>query len=511
VNVDINSYEIYIIIDIIIYMKYKQIIVIALLIGLMPFNTLVGIVTSYEDNPDFNKNYLISDDEMIDYTSMSIEEVRDFTEDKGGVLDTYVDPTTRLSAYYVIWQAAQVNQINPKFILALLQKEQSLVTENDPSDNQLNWATGYSCYGGVCLDKYKGFSQQVNAAARRFRNYFDDLNVKGMHKANYNCTFTKWCVGLPKTSQDLQDITPQTKATAALYTYNPYQGNTVMDGYRIGANYNFWKIWNNWFEVTTFRPNGTLLKASNSDKVYLIKNNEKRPFASFSALITRYDPKDIIIVSPEELDEFVLGNEIKFSQYSILADPDQNIYLLVDDKLRHIVSTEVFRTLGYNPEEVIDITYADLNSFDSGLDLTLESVYPTGALIQDATTNGIYYVKNGIKYPIVSIEILNENYPDQTVMKGHTEELAKYPKGAPVKFKDNTLIKDKDEDKVYVVSEGKKYHIKDGDSFTSRGYNWDYIVETSTEALSIHPTSLTLDAISNGSSSELELIEEDLQ
>ncbi len=491
-------------------MKIHKILIITLLFSLLPLNLVLGLVTSYEDNPDFNPNYIISDDEMVDYTSMSIEQVRDFVADKGGVLDTYIDPTTKLAAYYVIWQAAQANKINPKFLLTLLQKEQSLVTDNDPSNNQLNWAMGYSCYGGVCLDKYKGFSQQVNAAAHKFREYLDDLNIRDKYVDNYNCTFTKWCVGQPKTTQDQQDIIPQTKATAALYTYNPYQGNTVVDGYKIGANYNFWKIWNNWFEVTTFRPNGTLLKAHDSDTVYLIKNNEKRPFATFTSLISRYDPKNIIIVSQAELDEFVTGNEIKFAQYSILMDPDLNIYLLADEKLRHIVSNDVFRTLGYNPEEIIEITDNDLITFDLGEDLTMESIYPTGALIQDATTGGIYYVKNGIKYPIVSPEILKENYPNQTVRKGHTEELSQYPKGAPVKFKDGTLIKAKNDNKVYVISEGKKYHIKDEASFSTRGYNWTYIVETSEEAVNIHPTSLTLNALDNNANQELDLIEEDL-
>jgi len=488
-------------------MKNKKIVLLIIFSLLLPINFTLGVQT-YEDNPDFNANYLIADEDMLDYTSMTIEQIRDFAQEKGGTLDTYIDPQNGMMAYWVIWHTAQEFRISPKFLLTLLQKEQSLVTDDEPTENQYNWATGYSCYGGVCLDKYRGFTEQVRAAAKKFKEYMDDLSILGKYESHFYCTFTKWCVGALKMTQDSVEVRPQTKATAALYTYNPYRGNTVVDGYRIGANYNFWKIWENWFETSSFRPNGTLLKSPVSDDVYLIKDNIKRRFTSFTALITRYDPRNIIIVSQEELDEFVEGPEIKFAQYSLLMDPDENIFLLVDDKLRHIVSQEVFRTLGFNPEEYIEVTHEDLIGFEEGEDLTLESSYPTGALIREVETSGVYYVKNGIKYPIYSPEILQINYPNQIILSAHTDELEQYPKGAPVKFAEGTLIKAENDGRVYVVSDGQRLHIKNEASFISRGYQWTNIIETNEQAVNVHPSGPALEALAS-STPALEIIDDE--
>jgi len=479
-------------------MKNKKIIVIFCLIGLLfsPPTTLGVSIAFYETNPDFNPNYIISDTAVMDYNSLTIEQIRDFIAGQGGVLNNYVDPQTNLPAYYVIWQVAQEFHISPKFILTMLQKEQSLVTDPSPSKNQYDWAVGYSCYGGVCLDKYRGFSTQLRSMANKFINdYFADLNVRSKHKNNFFCTFTKWCIGDAKETQDYQLIIPQNKATAALYTYNPYRGGTIISGQKYGANYNFWKIWESWFEQGVFRPTGTLLKAAGSADVYLIQNGQKRRFANFSSLVTRYDPTDIVLVEGAELDQYQSGPEIKFPQYSLLMNSKGEIFLLVDDSLRHIASMEVFKTLGLNPEEVEEAADADLASLKQGPEITLTSAYPTGALIKDASSGGVYFVQNGVKYPIFSKEILLMNYPSQKVLSGHPEELDKYPKGEAVKFKDGALIKSDSSDVVYFISGGKKLPILSEKAFLSRNYQWEKIVVTNQSAVDIHPTGETLDVL----------------
>src|SRR3989344_9655581 len=254
-----------------------------------PLSSSAISIAFYETNSDFNPNLILSDSSLGDYNSMTVEQIRDFVNAKGGTLDTYIDPVVRLPAYWIIWQTAQEFRISPKFILTMLQKEQSLVTDDSPDQKQYDWAVGYSCYGGICLDRYKGFAQQIRSMANKIMNsYLADLNVKSLHKKNFFCTFTKWCIGDARETQDYQLIIPQNKATDALYTYNPYRGGTIISGQKYGANYNFWKIWESWFEQGVFRPTGTLLNAAGSADVYLIQNGQKRRFANFSSLVTRY-------------------------------------------------------------------------------------------------------------------------------------------------------------------------------------------------------------------------------
>ncbi|MCX6785602.1 MAG: hypothetical protein NTZ18_01980 [Candidatus Komeilibacteria bacterium] len=455
-----------------------------------------GLVSFYETNDKFNPNYLISDIDLTDYNALTLEQIKQFVIAKGGTLAIYIDPAANLPAYWIIWQTSQEFKINPKFILAMLQKEQGLVTDPAPTPNQYDWAVGYSCYGGLCLEIYRGFAKQVRAMADKFINgYLADLNALGKYKDNYFCTFTKWCVNDLKISQDAQTIVPQNKATAALYTYNPYRGGTLTDNGKVGANYNFWKIWNSWFAALVLRPSGSLLKAAGDAKVYLIAGDTKRPFANFSAFITRYNPADILTVAQAELDQYQAGREIKFAQYSLLKDEAGSVFLAVDDSLRKIDSPEVFRTLGFNPEEVGQVTGADLAGISFGPVITLAASYPTGALIQDASNGGVYYVQSGIKYPIFAKEIIKVNYPGRKIISVHPKELDKYPKGDAILFKDGTLVKAKDNPQVYVVAARKKLPIADEASFISRGYDWSKIVETSAAAVEILPTGETLQVL----------------
>lgn len=446
----------------------------------------------YENNPDYNPNVIISDSQMSDFSSMNAWDIQQFLLSKGGTLAQYVDPQSNLKAADLIYQTAAIYRINPKFILTLLQKEQALVEDPTPSQNQYDWATGYSCYGGQCNEQYRGFYAQISAAANLFMNrYWSDLN-------STNCTVTNWCVGQPKTTQDGYIIIPGNKATAALLTYTPYRGGTLTSQGKVGANYNFWKIWHNWFgdsDQITFWPNGTLLKTKTSSTVYVIQDNFRRPIASQAVLKSRYDPKNIITVASSTLFELPQGPTIKFSQYSLIQTPDKNIYLLLDNSKRRIASPEAFRKLGFNPEEVEQADYSDLAYLVDGPDLDTTTQYNLGALIKDPKTGGVYYVISSIKYPIVAPEIIKINFPTLKTKTGTAKQLNGYETGAPVLFKDGTLIKTKASPAVFVVSQGQKYVIPSTEVFKSRGYSNKNIIVTSQKVLDLHPDGGSLESV----------------
>jgi hypothetical protein len=71
------------------------------------------------------------------------------------------------SAADIIYHVAQSCGINPKVLLVLLQKEQSLGTDDRPWPIQYRAATGYGCPDtAACDSQYYGFFNQVYAAAR---------------------------------------------------------------------------------------------------------------------------------------------------------------------------------------------------------------------------------------------------------------------------------------------------------------------------------------------------------
>jgi len=421
---------------------------------------------------DFNPDYIISDQELTDYNAMSLAQVQKFLEDKGSSLAHYATIDTDglgRTASEIIWRVAQSYKISPKVLLVTLQKEQSLVTTAVPTQKQLDWAAGY----GICdscsmsdptLQKYKGFATQVDYAAGWKRWFLE------------NAATLSW-VKQPGITYliDTYQITPNNLATAAFYTYTPhYHGN-----------YNFWKLWQDWFGK--FFPDGTVLKETDGTSIWLIQRGLRRQFSSYSAFVSRYSPEKLISVSKSELENYELGTPIKFPDYSLLRSPTGTVYLLVGDTRRGFSSNEVFKTIGFNPEEVMDATWEDLNFYVENDPITLQSVYPTGALLQDKTSGGVYFVENGIKKPLWSKQFLTLYFKDKKITAVSVDELKKYSTGEPVKFKDGELVLGESSPTVYFISNSERRPIPSEQVFTGLGFKWENIVKTTDKILSLHP------------------------
>jgi len=161
-----------------------------------------------------------------------------------------------LSAAQIIYNVAQTYSISPKVLLVLLQKEQSLVTDDWPLTNQYLHATGFGCPDTAeCDTQYYGFTNQVTMAATMFRAIMDNspswytpYNI-GNNYIRYNPDST--CGGTT--------VYIQNRATQALYNYTPYQPNAATLDANWGVtvtcgaygNLNFYRYYTKWFGATT--------------------------------------------------------------------------------------------------------------------------------------------------------------------------------------------------------------------------------------------------------------------
>jgi len=414
----------------------------------------------------FNPHFIISDDEMSDHDSMSLAGIQRFLEDKRSALATKSFPDWQevvRPAAEIIWQAAQESKINPKVILTTLQKEQSLITDPNPSLNQFDKAMGYRCPdNGSCNPSSATFGKQVDGAAWQLRKYFNTPN-DWFYKINQTYDID----GFP--------ITLTNQATANLYNYTPHHS----------GNKRFWQIWQDYWGRNY--PTGSLLKVADSPAVWHLQYGTRRLIKSWGILLSRFNPNKILTVSRLDLEKYEVGPVIQFSNYSLLGLPDGTVYLLVNDELRYITSPGVFRLIGFNPEEIELVEETDLAGYSFGRDITADSAYPTGALLQNNQTGGVYYVENGIKQPIYSRELMTASFKGRILTQVGPEILDQYPEGPPVKFKDGELVKDKSDSKVYVISEGRRRWVKTEEAFANFGYKWDNIIETNFQAVNIHP------------------------
>ena len=432
----------------------------------------------------FDKNYLISDADLTDQTDMSQGRIQEFLSSKGS-LGSYITETVngvQKRASEVIYDACQHYNLNPKYFLVRVQLEQSLITDRTPSQRQLDWATGYGCPdGGSCNEEYRGFYNQINKSAESIRG---DSYLGGLDK--WNSTISGWGVGRTKTTLDGIEVTPENKATAVLYTYTPWVGKQGGGDQQYGGNSLLVDIWQEWFE--RHYPNGSLVRAQGETGIYLIYNNKKRPFWSRSAFYANYDPSQVITVSKSELDAYETADPIKYPEFSLLQTPSGGIYLYANGEKRAITSREIFRQLGFNPEEVLPATWAELDQIPEGDKITQADNYPTGALLQSRQTGAVTYVKNGQSYPIWDRAIMNSRFKSQNIIKVDQSEINRYPIAHPLKFKDGTLVTSPGTKAVYVITDGEKRPFASRDAFDQMGYQWNNIINTTDQALTLHPT-----------------------
>lgn len=472
---------------------------------------LIGLFIPYfpsaaqEIDPTFNPNRIIEDVEMMDVKSLNVTQIQQFLANKNSYLASYTTINaygTVKSAAEIIYDAANNNYdcsgvdlgenpseetrrikcrsittISPKVIIALLQKESSLIENPSPAQARLDWATGYGCPdSAACNPYYKGLGKQINSAALQFLAYMNEQQ-RYPYKMGQTYTFTN---PYGTISKEPMVVTPENKATAALYNYTPHVFN---------GNYNFHILYRKYFPISVKNyPDGSLLQVKGEPGVWLIQNGQKRPFSSYSALISRFDPNKIINIEEAVLDAYPKGEAIKFPNYSLIETPDKKVYLIVDTEKRLIASQDVFKKIGFNKEEVIKATSEELVAYSEGKIITATSTYPTGRLVQDPKSGGVYYVESGYKYPIIDKIFLSTKFKGKKVNKGTTAELDKYIKGSPVVFGDGELLMSESSPTVYLISQGRKMPFTSGEIFESLGYKFSNVIKVSPQLLAMYPT-----------------------
>ncbi len=186
------------------------------------------------------------------------------------------------SAAQIIYEVGVSCGVNPKVLIVLLQKEQSLVTDDWPWPTQYRSATGYGCPDtAACDSEYYGFFNQVYNAARQFKRYGRDAQL-----FTYRAGVNNYIQYNPNSSCGGSSVYIQNQATASLYNYTPYQPNPPAlnnlygsgDACSAYGNRNFWRMYNDWFGSTQIPISCT---GNETPLPYVIRYYHPRTFMHF--------------------------------------------------------------------------------------------------------------------------------------------------------------------------------------------------------------------------------------
>ena len=378
------------------------------------------------DASKFDPGLIISDSVFYDFGTMTATEIQRFLNSKlptcndndGGpkCIKDYVADTPAVegedgwcdsvpaaqnqTAAQIIYTVAQACKINPRVLLVTLQKEQGLITLDNPTDNKYNKALGYKCPDtGPCDPKVGTFFWQLYRGAGQLQWYGDPrgsftyLSVGSTKQISYQANNP----GCGKKS-----VTIKSQATAALYYYTPYTPNDAAmanlygtgDSCSAYGNRNFWRYFTDWFGDPI--GGGFLLKSAQSQP-YLIIEGKKYLVDNTDTVAAMKPLGPLGTVSQAYLDSFVDSGTIG----RLIKSPALGNYYFVDGgqkfKFTNCTQAAVF---GLDCNSAITLTQNQMNALPSATAMT---EYVSG---DDGQT---FFIQDGAKRQILDADSLADS------------------------------------------------------------------------------------------------------
>jgi hypothetical protein len=428
-------------------------------------------------------------------------------------------PAGAVSAAQLISDAAKAYNISPRVLLVKLHTESAgpLTTDDWPFRNQYLYAMGAHCPdsgpGGSanCDSNYAGFSIQMREAAALLRWYLDNMTQSWwQYKRPYQTNNILWNV--VERGCGGSNVYIESKATAALYTYTPYQPNQAAlnnmygtgDNCSAYGNRNFWRVYNDWFGVASYELKPVKVSAPGSG-VYLIENSVKRPFDSVEALYSHgYTWNNVITIPDSVLNSIPLGASLGLNVAAYEGklikgtQAGAGIYLVEKGVKRPFDSVEAFTSNGYKWTSVISVSDYVLVSIPPGSIVTVKTTsYELKPVKVSAPGSGVYLIENSVKRPFDSVEALySHGYTWNNVITIPDSVLNSIPLGASLGLNvaayEGKLIKGTQAGAgIYLVEKGVKRPFDSVEAFTSNGYKWTSVISVSDYVLvSIPPGSI---------------------
>ncbi|HUD10551.1 MAG TPA: hypothetical protein VMR28_02640 [Candidatus Saccharimonadales bacterium] len=289
----------------------------------------------------FSAGHIIDNNIFTNGGALSVQQIQTFLNDmvgtcfapgakstspeNGSCINQYVENTSTLqnnfgnpgasipggiSAAQIIYNAATQYSINSEVLLATMQKEQGLVTDNWPYYSEYQAAMGYECPDSTpsCNGGAADFYKQVDGAAWQFRDYLNNPGAFNYWLGPNTIAYAPGCAG---TTVNIQNA-----ATAALYIYTPYQpdsnvlnytnpigsssgpGPAINDSCAAYGNRNFWWYFNTWFGPSV-DTSVYLGEETGTSTIYVFYDGEKQGIPSIDVLdawglnglpVTQLDP-----------------------------------------------------------------------------------------------------------------------------------------------------------------------------------------------------------------------------
>lgn len=238
-------------------------------------------------------------------------------------------------------------------------------------------------------------------------------------------------------------------------------------------------------EVTSSRyPDGTIIQIEVDNTYWYIEGGYRRPFRTRTELASLgFDLKNAVVVSPEDLAEFAIGEAMQIRGGSLLRDPASGqVFLMQEGTLLPFGSAEVLIGSGYDPNAVRDMEPGEIQNYEQGEMITEETnrFSQTKITISDDPMVYLLEMENGqlARRPIPSPGVFSSQgwrrWEDIVVIS--EEEMESYPVGSQINYRDGTLVKGEESPEVFVMERGLRRPFAEEGTLEKLGYQPEAII-----------------------------------
>ena len=450
---------------------------------------------------------------FLDAASMGIQDIQNFLVARGGgianmsfVLNCYgTDSKERqwytavgapcdqtVPASHIIYYAAQIYGVNPRVILATLQKEQSLITSPNPTSWQINQAMGYACPTSGQCGGTSTFFYQIDSGTWVLRYHYE----RARGNMNWWTTSSSWTCGVEKNfykpnlypNQNVNFYDENNTyyrthfisnaATSSFYCYTPHAYNNPQGlygrapygttGMYYSGSYNFVYYFELWFGPTKIPY---AFKSPESSTIYYIVDSYKVT-APHMAVLQDYgiSPESIQTISQATIDSIPsppLSSGISQSLGYLVKSPSDSdidggsVYLVSVGKKYQITSMEQFYSFGFLESQ---ITYLPISTINY-----LPSAAPLSNFIQTPNT-AVFKVQDSAKRLIFEYDTFIALNPS-----GNASLVSYYfanllPSNDPLSNRD-VLVKKQGSESVYLYTNNSYYQVTTYEALNCWGLN----------------------------------------
>ncbi len=376
------------------------------------------------------------------------------------------------SAAQIIFDASKACDINPQVLIVMLQKEQSLISDDWPWSSQYRIAMGYGCPDPPpgqpldCNDEYYGFFNQVYQAAKAFRRY--EANPNGFNYKKHRNNFIYYSPATTSCPNPTgSNVYIQNQATASLYIYTPYQPNQSAldnlygsgDGCGAYGNRNFWRMFSDWFGPTT----GSLIRTETSNSLYYTDGSRKHTIPSMIiANEFGLGLNDVRFVSQQEIDAIPNATTPYNSSIGrLVKTPDASTIYLVSAGYKFPISSwSSLENFGFGSEDIV------VMSGDAISRLVTSPENLSDVVVGFANTT-VYKIENSKKRIIFEISKLNELLASSNLSKVSDYTLENLGHGIPLV--DNDYLVANNSSTVRIYNGTSYYPVNSIDTYNCLG------------------------------------------